>query len=293
MRKSVKKLIASASAGVMALALAVTAVPATVGATNVSKAGKQAAKKEFDASGNTEYHAYFGMQQKESWIFRDEWYADENGLNGTGFSDGQSFEGALYQSGENGNEPIEGATVTDAVIKGNGVYTVSVEGLNGVLTAAETEKQAEMSMIYVNTDIPKTAMDKVTISDWKLVIDNNTQTLPADVFYPDEYIDESGLISFHPFNAYQRDQGAYPDCPSVKTPNDSVKITFTVSGFDVDNPDAVEETPTPAPAADDSSDSDSGSESSGGLGGGAVAVIVIVVIVVIAAIVIALKKKKD
>ena len=54
------------------------------------------------------------------------------------------------------------------------------------------------------------------------------------------------MFRLDPFNSYQKDQGAYPGCPSVRTPNDSVEITFKVSGFDVDNPDAVEATPTPA-----------------------------------------------
>ena len=295
MRKSVKKLVAAVSAGIVALTLAVTAVPANA-ATNVNKAGKQAAKKEFDASGNTEYHAYFGMQQTESWIFRDEWYAKENGINGSGIPEGQSFEGTLYQSKDGENLVMEGVTVTDAVIKGNGVYTVKVEGLNGALTQAESSQQAQLSMLYIDTDIPASAMDKVTISDWKLVVDNNTQSLPADVFFPDEYIDNSGLIRFDPYNTYQKDQGAYPECPSVKTPNDSIVITFKVSGFDVDDPEAVEATPTPA-AADDSSSSDSSSDSQssngGGLNAGVVVAIVVIVVVVIAAIAIAVKRKKD
>ena len=62
MRKSIKKLIAVASASLMALTLAVTAVPDSASASGASKAGKQAAKAEFDPNG--EYHAYFGFQQK-------------------------------------------------------------------------------------------------------------------------------------------------------------------------------------------------------------------------------------
>ena len=61
MRKSIRKIIAIASASVMALTFAV---------------------------------AYFGLQQTESWIFRDEWYQEENGLNGTNLPDG-AYEGKL------------------------------------------------------------------------------------------------------------------------------------------------------------------------------------------------------
>lgn len=297
MRKSLKKLFAVASASMLALTLAVTAVPNSASATNVSKAGKQAAKAEFNPAG--EYHAYFGMQQSQSWYFRDEWYAEENGLGGTAWAKtaGLAFDsGTIFKSGDNGNEAVEGTKVTDAVIKGNGYYKVGVEGLNGVLTQAESDMQAVMSMIYVDTDIPWTAKDNpIQISDVKLKIDGNTQTLPAEIFYPKEYIDESGLLRFDPVNTYQKDQGAYPDCPSIVTPNSSIEISFVVSGMANDNPEAVETTPTPAPKADSSSSSSSSDSSeSGGIGTGAIIAIVVVVVVVIAAIiVVATKKKKE
>lgn len=295
MKKSIKKLIAVASASLMALTLAVAAVPNSAGATGTSKAGKKAAKAEFDPNG--EYHAYFGFQQKTSWYFRDEWYNPETGLDGTSWAkaNGATFEGGTaFQSGDDGLVAIEGTKVTDAVIKGNGVYTVGVEGLNGVLTQAESDKQAVMSMIYVTTDMPWTAKDNpVVISDVKLTIDGMDQMLPAEVFYPEEYIqNDCAVIRFDPFNLYQKENGPYPECPGIVTPNDSIQITFTISGFANDNPDAVEATPTPAPAA--TSSSSSSSTSDGGIGTGAIIAIVVVVVIVIAAIiVVATKKKRD
>lgn len=289
MRKSIRKIIAIASASVMALTFAVTSAP-NASAGTISKAAKEAAKAAFDPSGKTTYHAYFGLQQKESWIFRDEWYQEENGLNGTNLPNG-AYEGKMYQSKDNANSEVPGATVTDAEIKGNGVYTVGVKGLAGVLTSAESSQQAVMAMLYASTDIPMSAYKdgKIQVTDWKLKIDNTSVTLPSEIFVPEEYTDESGLFRIDPFNLYQKDQGAYPNCPSIRTPNDSVEITFKVSGFDVDNPDAVEATPTPA--ADASSSSSSSSSSS--ISGGAVAAIVVVAVVVIAGIVVVVKRKKD
>lgn len=291
MRKSIRKIIAIASASVMALTFAVTSAP-NASAGTVSKAAKEAAKAAFDASGKTTYHAYFGLQQTQSWIFRDEWYQEENGLNGKNLPNG-AYEGKMYQSKDNANSEVPGATVTDAEIKGNGVYTVGVKDLGGVLTSAESSQQAVMSMLYVSTDIPMSAYKdgKIQVTDWKLKIDNTSVTLQDDIFVPTEYTDESGLFRFDPFNSYQKDNGAYPSCPSVRTPNDSVEITFKVSGFDVDNPDAVEATPTPA--ADASSSSSGSSSSSSSISGGAVAAIVVVAVVVIAGIVVVVKRKKD
>ncbi|MDE6566755.1 MAG: hypothetical protein K2K70_03350, partial [Lachnospiraceae bacterium] len=169
-----------------------------------------------------------------------------------------------------------------------------VEGLNNALTDAESEKQAEMRMIYVSTDMPWTAKDNpVTISDVKLSIDGVSQALPAEVFYPMEYIEnDCALIRFDPFNYYQKDNGDYPECPSIVTPRDSIKITFTVSGFANDNPDAVEATPAPVESSSDSgsSDSDSGS---GGIGTAGVVGIVVVVVVIVAIVVVVAKKKRD
>lgn len=293
MRKSIQKLIAVASASVMALALAVSIVPASALA-DTSKAGKQAAKKEFDPAGT--YHAYFGLQQSETWIFRDEWYSDTLGIDGKSLKDANlTFDqGTLFQSLNNVVSAVEGTKVTDAEITGNGVYTVKVEGLNGALT---TNPDAVLAMLYVDTDIPLTAQDNpVTISDWKLKLDGNTQTLPAEIYYPFEYTSESGLIRFDAVNTYQKDQGDYPDCPSIVTPKDSIEISFKISGMAQDNPEAVEATPEPVKSDDSDSKSDSKSDSdsnSGGISTPAVVGIVVVVIVIVAVVVVVVKKKRD
>lgn len=293
MRKSIQKLIAVVSAGVMAAALAVSIVP-TSALADTSKAGKKAAKAAFDPAGT--YHAYFGLQQKESWIYRDEWYSDTLGIDGPNLKKvGLTFDqGTLFQSKDNSNFAVEGTKVTDAEITGNGVYSVKVENLNGILAQNEQENEkAIISMIYVNTDIPMTAKDNpITFSDWKLKLDGNSQTLPAEIYYPSECTDESGLIRFDPVNTYQKENGDYLDCPSITTPQNSIEIIFTVSGMTNDNPDAVEATPQPVKTSSAASSSDSES-SSGGIGTAGVVGIVVVVIVIVAVVVVVVKKKRD
>ena len=72
------------------------------------------------------------------------------------------------------------------------------------------------------------------------------------------------------------------------TTDESVEITFTVSGFNYDNPDAVEATPEPTQAADSSSvsgstsGSETDSETDSDSSGVPVVPIVIVVVVVVA-----------
>ena len=289
MRKSLKKITAMLTASVLAMAVAVTAVPGTAdAATTPSKAAKKLAKQEFDPAGT--YHAYFGMQQTNTWIFRDPWCSETLGIDGTEFA--ESTTGATYsdllKSGTDGLEKIAGTTVVDAEITGNGVYTVSVDGLNGALTADQT---AVLSMVYVGTDVPVSAKGTFQISDVKLVMDDRTQSLPDEVYFNEEEEEATGFIRFDPVNTYHKDQGMYPDCPSVFSPTNSIKITFKVSGMAQDNPDAVEATPTPAPAAEDTAD-DAEDDTEGSGNGPLVAGIVVAVVVVIGAVVVVSKKKK-
>ena len=77
-----------------------------------------------------------------------------------------------------------------------------------------------------------------------------------------------------------------PDKMGLLLPRDSVEISFDVSGFNYDNPDAVE-TPAPTKAAKKTDSKKSGSTNYAAVVGG-----VVVVIIVIAGVVVAVKKKK-
>ena len=95
MRKSLKKITAMLTASVLAMAVAVTAVPGTAdAATTPSKAAKKLAKQEFDPNGT--YHAYFGMQQSGTWIFRDPWCSETLGIDGTEYA--ESTTGATFNN---------------------------------------------------------------------------------------------------------------------------------------------------------------------------------------------------
>lgn len=292
MRKSLKRAVATVVASAFALTLAVAIVPTTAKAEDVSKTAKKAGKAEYDPEGT--YHAYFGLQQSESWIFRNPWYGVETGLDGTSFAEkGGSFQN-LLQSNADKPYVIEGPTITDAEITGNGVYSVSIEGLDGVL---RENMDGVVSMIYVSTDIPTSAKNDgdFAISDAKLFLDDMEVTLPDYIFYEFDEEFSTKLIRFDVVNSYQKDQGAYPESPSITPPTNSIRIQFTVSGMANDNPDAVE--PTPAPAAEEKAtseigSSESGSSSSSGGSMGAV-IAVVAVIVVVGAVVIVMKKKNS
>ena len=296
MRKTLKKIAATFAACTMAFAMAASMVPTAADAvTEISKAGKKAAKAEFNPDGT--YHVYFGMQQTESWIFRDEWYSKPLGLGGTDLKKAKlNYEdGSLYQSINSKLSPVEGTVVTDAEITGNGTYTIGVEGLNGILASAPSE--AKISMIYASTDIPMSAKDNpVTISDWKLTMDGNEVSLPEDIFYPAEYTDASGLLRFDAVNTYQSDKGEYEGGPTVMAPNDSIQLTFTVSGFNSDNPDAVEPADGDATSGADAATSGTTAEASSSSNGSSatpIVVAIIAIVVVVGVVVVVVKKKKN
>lgn len=292
-----KKFAAGFAAAAMAFTMVATMAP-SIASAEVSKDGEKAAKAEFDPNGT--YHAYFGLQQTGSWIYRDEWHNAATGNGGTDLPDGVTYE-SILRNAPDGTIALDG-TVTDAEITGNGVYTVGVEGLNNALKDAEVEDStATLAMVYVSTDVPASAKDTFKISDWKLVVDGNEQALPAEIFYNPEAETNCAVIRFDAVNTYMRDKGEYADCPSVSTPADSIKITFTVSGMAADNPDAVEETEAPADdaapagdAASSSTNNSSGSSSVADNSGSSTttAVIVVVLVVVIAGVAVVVTKKK-
>ena len=288
MRKSLRKVAATLSALTLALAVTATAVPTDVSAAT-SKAGKKAAKAAFDADGT--YHAYFGIQETGTWIFRDEWYSDTLGIDGKDMKKANlTFDnGTLFQSGTDGVTAIEGTQVQDVEIKGNGTYTVGVSNLNNALDT-KGDAETKISMIYVDTDIPMTAKDNpVTISDVKLTCDGKEISLPSEPFFPSEYTDESGLLRFDAMNSYQKDKGEYADSPDITVvPTDSIQITFTVSGFNSDNPDAVAPADDASSAANTTSDA---STTSSKKSSPVVPIVIVVVVVAVVAVVVVKKKK--
>ncbi len=64
-------------------------------------------------------------------------------------------------------------TFIDAVIAGNGTYTVKAEGLD---LAGDFDSQDYMNLIFLSTDIPNTG--EVTISDVSLKVDGKKVELP-------------------------------------------------------------------------------------------------------------------
>lgn len=230
-------------------------------------------KVEFNPDG--EYHAYFQFQADDVWIFRDPYYKKDTGAEGENFD-------KMKQSKANVVSDVEG-TVTDAVIKGNGTYTVSVKGLNNIIP---TDGSAVVKMIGVTTDIPNN--DAVKFTDVKTKIDGVTKLTQDEAIIDDEALDAPGTLCIAVNNLYRNDETLGTE---FQVPTDSVEVTFTVSGFSKDDPDATEATPKPVKAeTNDDSNSDDSSSSTNMVV--PIVVAVVAVVVVVGVVVVVRKKKK-
>jgi hypothetical protein len=247
----------------------------------VSGFGTQAAAGEATDAGvgsvdlNGTYHAYLGLQTPK-YSFRDA-YDNES----TGY--GTDFFNQVTNRGDTANGSSIPATINDVEINGNGTYTVSITGME--FADDEFESQDYMNLIFLSTDIPNTG--EITISDIVLNVDGQTPSI-SPILNPDS-VNYINMAIQNIWNDEVSTIGYY------SVPPTDMSITFTVSGFAYDNPDAV------APAeseetTDDAASAETAEEetetTSGGVSPVVVVVIVVVVVAIVAGVVVAAKKKK-
>ncbi|MCM1538074.1 MAG: hypothetical protein NC254_06720 [bacterium] len=234
------------------------------------------------------YNAYLGFQTPK-FSFRN---ACDDGSYGRDVEADMDY---FHQvTGWDGNDAVTlPGTFTDAVIAGNGTYTVSVDGLS--FPDGEFADQEYMNLIFLSTDIPNTG--EITISDVKLSVNGSSVDLPNGALLSPDSESVINMLLQNIWNDDVKEVGYYAVPPT------SMSITFTVSGFNYDAEAPAEEpsgdtssdaTPiddtTPAPAEETTS---TDTEKSGS---NVVVIVVIVVVVVVAAavagVVVAKKKKK-
>ncbi|MBD5482021.1 MAG: hypothetical protein HDR15_05745 [Lachnospiraceae bacterium] len=259
----------------------------TVTGFGTQAAGSDAPEEEAPAAsvdfGGT-YNAYIGFQTPK-YSFRNAW---DDGSYGRDVAGDMDYFNQV--TGWDGNDAVVlPGTLTDAVIAGNGTYTVSVDGLS--FPDGEFADQEYMNLIFLSTDIPNTG--EITISDVQLKVNGSSVDLMnGPIISPDSELYLNMLLQ----NIWNDEVG---EIGYYAVPPTSMSITFTVSGFNYDaEAQAEESTEAPAPAdgndtapAETTTSNDTEESSSN-----VVLIVVIVVVVVVAAagagIVVAKKKKK-
>ena len=224
---------------------------------------------------NGTYNAYLGLQTP-TFTFR-------NAFDDATY--GRDTEYFNQMTGWEGNDAVKReGTFTDAVIAGNGTYTVSA---NGLVLDGDFDSQDYFNLIFISTDIPNTG--EITISDIKLNVDGRDVQI-APILSPDS-VNYVNMLIQNIWNDEVATIGYYA------VPPKEVSVTFTVSGFAYDNEAATApaeepsqeasseaaEVPAEAPAAETESSSVSPV---------VIVVIVVVVVAVVAVAAVVLSKKK-
>lgn len=187
--------------------------------------GKEAAKEAAPAGMTADeaaalkekgFHAYIGVQGKDTYVFRNAWN-DNYGLNDTE----HPFFNRLTGWDDQNNAVDYGGTFADTEIKGDGQYTVS-------LTTGEMGFGATKSfnLVFVSTDIPSDMVKDgfLTISDVKVKIGSG-----ATKEFTCVNTEEGKYARIDLINTYG--ETGEPFGYNVPGPNETIEITFTVSGW--------------------------------------------------------------
>ena len=184
----------------------------------VKDAAAPLTQEEADALKQNTYHAYIGVQGKDTYVFRNSW--DEANY-GRDSEEHPEFFGRLTGWDADNNAVDYGGSFVDAEIAGDGEYTVSFT--TGDMGMGETK---DYNMLYVSTDIPSKL-----VADGFLTIDNVKVKFGSGATQEYTEINTDGdYVAIKIIDTYN--QAAAPAIVwTVPGANETVSITFTVSGW--------------------------------------------------------------
>ncbi len=204
-----------------------------------SAAPVQAEKKQVDLGGT--YHAALGVSTAtQKWINRNAYYdKSANTSYGT-----ENFDKLISGDSGTGQTNVHEGTFTDTEIKGNGTYTVKLED-------ADFEGETTICMLHVATDIPVNST--IQFTDVSAKINGRTVLEFDQAFMEDEEPYLGGGMDIILLNHWrealvnQLNEKGFSETTGngydylLGTGNETIEVTFTVSGFNYDK--EAEETP--------------------------------------------------
>jgi hypothetical protein len=280
-------------------AMLVNIIPVYAGATEATTAPTAAAEDaavteapaEDAAAGGAvtysgSYNAYMGIQtDTQLWIFRN---ACDDATYGVGT---EEFKGLSAVA--SGTSTRYDGTFTDAVVDGDGTYTVTLEG-------PDFQSETHLSLFFISTDIPLS--DQIKVTDVQCKFDGSTKYTFDEAYLDPESKEYVKILCLNNWNNDVKDLFFYP------MPFNKAEITFTISGMGYESAAAAaaEPTPTVAPAdtstdtpaddttapADTTQTDTATEEEDGGLSTPVIIGIVAAAVVVIAIVVVVLTRKK-
>jgi hypothetical protein len=180
---------------------------------------------DFDYEGALKlpYNAYFQIQT-EKYVFRNSW---DEGQYGKDAEDGLYFNRLTGWDADN-NAVDYGGTFTDAAIKGDGTYTVSLKLGSKKFDADDTF----IRILAVSTDINSKLFKRgdLTITKATVKFDNEKTQEIDDVFVSTDGVYASIIL----ISEYESAVGTEPFPYTM--PTDSIVITFTIEGLQYEGP---------------------------------------------------------
>lgn len=251
------------------------------GSTDEPSDGGSEGPAAFDPAGS--YNAYLGLQTPH-WTFRDAWNSD-NGI------DSEVWGQFIY----NNDSGEKYGTVTDAVVAGNGTYTVSIKDFGTVFADDFAAESKEIfNLLYISTDIPLS--DDIKVTDVKLIIDGSTKHTDATAYLDPDETEYVKILIQNIWNENKAEISYYP------APSQTLEMQFTISGF---NYDKAADEPTGGEDTTAATDSNAGANNAADTSADTaedkadddgsilpIIIAVVAVVVVAAAVVVVMKKKK-
>ncbi|MCL1807917.1 MAG: hypothetical protein FWG31_09480 [Oscillospiraceae bacterium] len=264
----------------------ITFVVYAEGGPGIAEPPEKPAGPDFDPNGS--YMAYLGVQMN-NWIFRDPWdsaLGDPDGVDGSAWADfDQSYFSGLFETAGGGK--VHPGTFTDAELKGNGTYRVSLVDWD-FSDPNENGPAESFNQLFVSTDIPYT--EALEFTNVKVIVGGNQRyTFKEAVILDGDYIRIGGI------NIWDDE---LQDLFNNNVPaSGEIAMEFTVTGFAYDNDDSpiIEEEPSPTPSYAPASPSPAATDDGDEEGGNGLMIALIiggVVLLVVIIVVVMMKKKK-
>ena len=186
------------------------------------------AEKVVDLNGK--YHAALGLQtDTDKWIYRMGYYHDKY----VGKKEWEHLATGIY--GKKSYKKIK-SEFKDVTINGNGTYTVSLKN-------ADFKGETSFCQMQVSTDIPNTG--QITFSNMIVTIDGNEVGSFAEPYIDTSDKETKGNCCLLAINKWKMDSNVIDSECVPQNDKNKISITFTVRGFNYDNPEQkVEPEPT-------------------------------------------------
>lgn len=175
-----------------------------------------------------EHHAYIWFQTS-GYAFRNNWDDSSYGLNndsGYDYSKIQGWNGSEHEYRE--------GTITDAVITGDGTYTVSLKGAQFEDRDFSATADNDYHMLLVSTDLDIELLDPEADNGFSIVVDSlviDGKTIDVSNHQIADYEADSDYISVELQNDYDNDHPDLKKLDGLTKEAKDIEITFTIKGL--------------------------------------------------------------